>query len=93
MKYWLYAALMPIAVPVQAQPPATLQETAGDVRGHYYLQGLRETGSELLLDDDGAFQWYLVYGALDLFAQGHWSREGNQVTLISQPAEIGRAHV
>lgn len=31
-----------------------------------------ELGSELLLQADGTFKWYLAYGALDQFAEGTW---------------------
>jgi hypothetical protein len=41
-----------------------------------------ETGSELMLGDDGQFQWYFSYGALDLLAKGRWHREGDRVVLV-----------
>lgn len=49
--------------------------------GHYYLQGVMETGSELLLRPDGTFEWMLAYGALDQYAQGRWESDGTAVTL------------
>jgi len=49
--------------------------------GHYYLGGVMETGSELLLQPDGQFQWFFSYGAVDLGAKGRWDREGANVTL------------
>lgn len=52
--------------------------------GHYYLRGVMETGSELLLHPDGRFQWYLVYGALDLFAEGRWQEKDGAVLLTSE---------
>ncbi len=52
--------------------------------GHYYLEGVMETGSELLLLPDHRFQWYLSYGAMDLDATGHWSSDGNKVTLTAE---------
>jgi hypothetical protein len=58
--------------------------TQDSVAGHYYLQGVMETGSELRLTLDGRFQWYLVYGALDLFAEGTWRKEGGTVRLKSE---------
>ena len=36
----------------------------------------------LLLRDDGRFQWYFTYGALDLAAEGRWRREGVNVVLL-----------
>ncbi|GFE73921.1 hypothetical protein NTCA1_15700 [Novosphingobium sp. TCA1] len=51
--------------------------------GHYYLSGVMETGSELLLRADGSFEWYISYGALDQFAQGTWRREGEEIVLVA----------
>lgn len=66
--------------------PALADETA-DVAGHYYLQGVHETGSELLLMPDGRFQWYMSYGAVDQNADGTWTRKGKVVTLKAQGAD------
>lgn len=49
--------------------------------GHYYLSGVMETGSELLLRADGSFEWYISYGAVDQFAQGTWASDGEAVIL------------
>ena len=46
-----------------------------------------ETGSELLLRDDGRFQWYLVVGALDLFAEGDWTATNDTVLLTAHKSE------
>ena len=32
--------------------------------------------------EDGRFQWYFTYGALDLAAEGRWQREGANVVLM-----------
>lgn len=58
-----------------------------DLAGHYYLQGVRETGSELLLMPGGRFQWYLTYGAVDQTADGMWARSGQVVTLTAKSAD------
>ncbi|HKY82668.1 MAG TPA: hypothetical protein VJM09_14485 [Sphingobium sp.] len=77
----LLTSLLPlaafIAAPVLADPPP-------ERAGHYYLQGVMETGSELMLHPDGRFQWYLVYGALDLFAEGRWREKEGAVILTSE---------
>lgn len=76
MKKWLGAALLVLAAAAQA----------GEVAGHYYLSGVREVGSELVLRPDGGFQWMISYGAVDRFAQGRWQRQGDKVQLrTSQP--------
>lgn len=78
----LLTALLPLtaflATPALADPPP-----AGRA-GHYYLRGVMETGSELMLHADGRFQWYLVYGALDLFAEGRWRERDDAVILNAE---------
>jgi hypothetical protein len=66
-------AVTPVAAPADAR-----------LAGHYYLNGIMETGSELLLREDGRFQWYFTYGALDLEAEGRWQREGDAVVLLPE---------
>ena len=75
----LALALLPLAA-FLAGPAWAASERSG----HYYLRGVMETGSELLLRDDGRFQWYLVYGALDLFAEGRWAEKDGTVVLTSE---------
>ncbi len=56
-------------------------------KGHYYLSGLREVGSELLLREDGRYQWYMSYGAVDQQSDGTWAKSGNDIVLTpSKPA-------
>lgn len=52
--------------------------------GHYYLSGVMETGSELLLSADGTFQWYMSYGAVDQTAHGAWGRDGGAIILVPE---------
>ena len=61
--------------------------SAGDVAGHYYLQNVREMGSELLLKPDGTFEWMLAYGAADYHASGTWRAEGGSVILNTSTRE------
>ncbi|MEG1055288.1 MAG: hypothetical protein RSF79_24980 [Janthinobacterium sp.] len=51
--------------------------------GHYYLQGVMETGSELLLKKDGTFEWMLSYGSMDEQASGEWRVDGDKLTLVA----------
>jgi hypothetical protein len=64
--------------------PALAQPAPAERAGHYYLRGVMETGSELMLHSDGRFQWYLVYGALDLFAEGRWQEKDGAIILTSE---------
>ena len=75
------------AWPAHAGPPSAPESpvaaaSAVGLAGRYHLEGMRETGSELLLQADGSFRWYLAYGALDLEAEGHWQRKQDNVVLV-----------
>lgn len=50
--------------------------------GHYYLNGVMEVGSELLLRPDGSFEFMLAYGANDQYGKGCWVRRGGTVEVI-----------
>lgn len=50
--------------------------------GHYYLNGVMEVGSELLLRKDGSFEFMLAYGANDQYGKGCWTQHGKNVALI-----------
>lgn len=52
--------------------------------GHYYLNGVMEVGSELLLKPDGSFEFMLAYGALDQYGKGCWHVEGNKVLVVPE---------
>ncbi len=54
---------------------------ASAVAGHYYLAGVQEVGSELLLQPDGRFQYFLAYGAYDENASGNWRVAGELIIL------------
>ena len=64
---------------------------AGDARhaGHYYLNGVMEVGSELLLRPDGSFEFMLAYGANDQYGKGCWVKKGSVIEVI--PAGRSRA--
>ena len=70
------ASLLSLTIPAVAADQAALA-------GHYYLQGVTEVGSELLLKKDGRFEWMLSYGAVDQQASGDWRVAGDAVTLAS----------
>ncbi len=62
--------------------------TQGSLVGHYYLMGVMETGSELLLRPDGLFDWWLSYGAMDQDAQGAWHVEHDEVVLVASAPSV-----
>ena len=53
--------------------------------GHYYLEGVMEVGSELLLQPGGKFKWYLAVGALDQYTEGTWWKNGTCIGLKAAP--------
>jgi hypothetical protein len=72
------AALLPVGASADCAPADP------SLAGHYYLEGVMEVGSELLLKADGRFKYMLAYGALDELASGCWTRNGHVVTLNAQ---------
>lgn len=67
----------------QPMPPVEVGKPDTALVGHYYLSGVMETGSELLLKADGRFDWYMSYGSVDQIAKGRWGRSGETVTLFA----------
>lgn len=55
--------------------------------GHYYLNGITEVGSELLLNPDGHYQAVLMYGTVDLESSGIWQQTGNLIELQSSETQ------
>lgn len=54
-----------------------------DIKGEYYLQGVREMASGFLLKPDNSFQFFFSYGALDRQASGNWKQEGDSIVFNS----------
>ena len=81
----LAVCALPMHAAAQSRPepivaaPATAP--AAVLAGDYQLDGVMETGSGLRLREDGSFEWYFSYGALDLGARGTWVRNGDIVEL------------
>lgn len=67
----------------QPMPPVEVGKPDTALVGHYYLSGVMETGSELLLKAEGRFDWYMSYGSVDQIAKGRWGRSGETVTLFA----------
>lgn len=75
-----------ISSQIYAEPASTCKEVKFQKAdqawgGHYYLNGVMEVGSELLLQPDGKFKWMLAYGALDQYAEGTWWKNGSCIGL------------
>ena len=66
-------------------PEASFKQADQAWAGHYYLEGVMEVGSELLLEPNGKFKWYLAVGALDQYAEGTWWKNGSCIGLKAAP--------
>ena len=77
MKRFLFILLALIPLLASAKPSTELA-------GRYVLQGARETGSTLLLKDDGRFEATFAYGNLDGHIQGRWQHTEDTVTLTAE---------
>jgi hypothetical protein len=77
-----FVALLPVGASAACAPADP------SLAGHYYLEGVMEVGSELLLKADGRFEYMLAYGALDELASGCWTRNGGAVTLHADKFEV-----
>nr|WP_298117266.1 DUF2931 family protein [uncultured Pseudomonas sp.] len=77
MKRYLFILLTLFPLLASAEP-------ATELAGRYVLQGARETGSTLLLKDDGRFEATFAYGNLDGHIHGHWQRAKDTVTLTAE---------
>lgn len=54
---------------------------AADLAGRYVLEGVPETASELLLKNDGTFEYVFIYRAADYQAAGIWRSEEGAIVL------------
>jgi hypothetical protein len=75
----LIASILAAAAPAAAQAVEP---------GRYRLTGEQDVASELVLNKDGGFAYFLIAGALDERAAGRWSAEGPVVTLSVEPKPV-----
>lgn len=72
---------------IPGKPSARDKALAEQLPGHYYMTGLPEVGSEILLDANGRFKFGLVYGGEDQQAAGTWTvRDSRILFRTSRPA-------
>lgn len=74
-------------VSTDAQPSAKDKALMKKLVGQYYLQGVQELGSELLLKSNGQFEFMMIYGAEDRLAQGEWKVIGQKVIFHTPAAK------
>lgn len=58
------------------------------VVGRYRLNGGPDAAAELLLHEDGRFEYALAEGALDEHAAGRWVRRGETIVLTTSPKPV-----
>jgi len=83
--HWLQGAVvgaLACASPVRAEAPADL---VGTYDGHQ-----TELGTELRLEANGRFEYYLSYGAMDEMGQGTWTADADGLVLTSDPVKAPR---
>ena len=64
---------------------SSAQVVKDTIPGEYYLQGVMETSSAILLKPDHSFEIYYSYGAVDRQGTGRWKMENNKIILNSRP--------
>jgi hypothetical protein len=79
--FTLFKALLTAALVLSFTPNLA---GADSPAGHYTLRGLREVGSELVLYENGRFEYMLAYGSYDEYAKGTWKQDGQRVILNSE---------
>lgn len=65
------------------RPAATAKVRAAEVTGRYYLEGVHEVGAELVLHEDGRFQFGMAYGGAEHSAEGAWQQQDRKVVLVT----------
>jgi len=83
------AFLLAVANPADA---AGCKPGDAGLAGHYYLRGVMEVGSELLLKKDGSFEFMLAYGANDQYGKGCWVKKGSTVEVIPAGRSSASTH-
>jgi len=82
---WLQLAAFAASVcacPAASQVPSDL---VGTYDGHQ-----TELGTELRLEANGRFEYYLSYGAMDEMAEGIWTADAEGIVLTSDPVKAPR---
>lgn len=52
--------------------------------GQYTMNGVPEVGSQLRINKDGSFEFYLAYGANDQYGKGCWTQTDRLIALFPE---------
>ena len=84
-KRLLAAALSAVCV-LQASPALALGPFCGkgdkSFVGNYEMRGVPEVGSQLRINKDGSYEFYLAYGANDQRGKGCWTQTDRLIALF-----------
>jgi hypothetical protein len=83
----IFLAFLSYPVFAENAAPPSFAASETEFLGHYYLGGIREVGSELLLRADGGYDWFLAYGSTDQLSNGTWKRVGDEIVLLAHPVD------
>jgi hypothetical protein len=72
---WKCPPTMTTPAEVEAAMSSMHQPDVLSLPGRYYLNGVMEMGSTLILREDGTFEADMEYGAADGYASGRWTRK------------------
>jgi len=56
------------------------------IAGEYYLQGVHEMASGFILKENGEFQFFFSYGALDRMGSGKWTEKDGKIIFQTEKA-------
>jgi hypothetical protein len=61
----------------------TMNISAQNIAGEYYLHGVMEVGTGFQLNTDSSFEFFFSYGALDRYGKGTWSLQNDSVIILN----------
>lgn len=82
-----YYSSVVIALAAIVWSGSALAQIPSDLAGTYNGSQM-EVGTELRLEANGRYQYYLSYGALDEESQGTWTADGNGIVLTSEKYKL-----
>jgi len=82
----LGALLLAVLVPL-ASASAAVGRSPADFAGTYNGSQM-EVGTELRLEANGRYEYYLSYGAMDEMSEGAWAADGDAIVLTSNKYKL-----
>jgi len=76
--------ILTILAPAVVGAPTWADGPSADLAGTYNGSQM-EVGTELRLEANGRYEYYLSYGAMDEMSEGAWAADGEAIILTSDP--------